>query len=938
MCRIYMVLICLVISIGCFSQASVTGVAKNADTNVPLIGATVQLVNVSDTGIKRATITDSVGRFTFTSVVYDSFLVRVTSIGFSTVQKSILVKSPSANAGIFALNKTADVLADVTVTATVPLATQKGDTIQFNASQFKVNPDASVEDLAKKMPGITVENGQVKANGENVQKVTLDGRELFGDDATAALRNLPAEIVDKIQVFDRLSDQAKFTGVDDGNSAKGINITTKVNMRNGQFGRVFGGYGTNDKYSAGGNATRLKENERISIVGNFNNINQQNFASQDLLGVTSTSSQRGGRGGGRGGGNTGNFLVGQQNGINKTTAAGLNYANSWGTKLTLSGSYFFNNADNATSELVDRQYYLKGIPNYNQNTEANSSNTNHRVNLRVEYKFDSANQLIISPGLNFQENTSDRNVNTSFIDNSTASLKSRTNNANSSDRTGNNLNNNILYRHSFTKKGRTFSLNLNTSSNNRTGNVYTSLYDTTFNGIDYTDSLSRRFTDQTTGGYQLSANAVYTEPAGKNAQLQFNYNPSFNKSKADQQAYQYENTSNKYSVFDPLLSNKFENIYKAQNAGFNYRYGTRDNQLSFGLNYQYSELHSDRVFPQPIMVEKSFKNLLPNAMARFKLSTKSNIRVFYRANTNQPSVTQLQDVYDLTNIPFVSAGNPQLEQQYNHSLSTRYTYTNTGKGIILVGNVFLQTAHNYITNATFVPLRDSTLANGVVLKSAQQLTKPVNLNGYVSLRSFVNMAIPVKLIKSNINFNGGVTYTKLPGFINNRENLSRNTTYSAGGVVASNVSQYIDFTVSYSANFSTVKNELQPNLNNRYFSQVSGLQLNLLSKKGWFFQSDVANQMYSGLANGYNQSYFLWNMGAGKKLLKSQKAEIKVSVFDLLKQNRSINRNVTETYIEDVQNQVLQQYFMLTFTYNLRSFGTPARSNRGDGMRAPRNF
>jgi hypothetical protein len=174
----------------------------------------------------------------------------------------------------------------------------------------------------------------------------------------------------------------------------------------------------------------------------------------------------------------------------------------------------------------------------------------------------------------------------------------------------------------------------------------------------------------------------------------------------------------------------------------------------------------------------------------------------------------------------------------------------------------------------------------------------------------------------------------LPGIINNRNNISKNITYTAGAVIASNVSQYVDFTVSYSANLSNVKNELQPTLNNNYFSHNAGLQMNLLSKSGWFFQNDLNNQLYSGLSAGFNQSYFLWNMSVGKKFLKNQKGELKASVFDLLKQNRSINRSVTETYIEDVQNQVLQQYFMLTFTYNLRNFGAVPVPTRGGN----RNF
>ena len=944
-------LISIFSSVAVFSQGFlVKGTIKNSNTKRGVAQSTVSLQRLKDSIDILNTVSDTSGNFEFRGLVNDTFMLKVTALNYVTLTKQVVVHNADNILGYIELQRVSQVLKGVTVTTNVSPVTQKADTLQLNANQFKVNPDATIEDLAKKMPGITIENGVVKAQGENVQRVTIDGRELFGEDATAALRNLPAEIVDKIQIFDRLSDQAQFTGVDDGNTTKGLNIVTKANMRNGQFGRVYAGLGSDGRYTAGGNSTLLKDNRKISFVGNFNNINQQNFSAQDLLGVTSTggSGGRGGNargGGGRGGGggnfggggNTSNFLVGQQNGINKTNAAGINYTDNWGKKMIVTGSYFYNNTINNTNEFVNRQYFLKGIPSYNQNTLSGSNNTNHRINLRFEYRIDSANQLIITPSASIQQNSSERSVETSFINATTMALKSRTKNLTSSDRSGNNLNNSILFRHSFKKKGRSFSINLNTSSNTRTGEVYTNLFDTTFTSSTYHDSTSRRFTDQSNNGYNLSANLIYTEPVSKNTQLQFSYNPGYSSSKADQEAYQYELNSNKYSVFDPLLSSKFNNTTTTQNAGLTYRYGTRDNQLNFGANYQRSDLNSDRDYPRPIKVDQSFNNILPNAMLRLKINDKSNIRIMYRMSTNLPSVTQLQDVFDFTNLPFVTAGNPQLKQQQSQIISSRYTFTDTKKGMLLSGNIFLQTASDYITNATFVPFRDSVLSNTLVLKSGQQLTKPINLDGYTSIRSFVNFAIPVKFIKSNLNMNGGVSFNKLPGVINNQNNVSKNFTYSLGAVVASNVSQYVDFTLSYSANFNKVTNEIQPQLDNNYFSGIGSVQFNLLSKKGWFFQNDLNNQVYNGLTAGYNQSYFLWNMSAGKKFLKSKKGELKLSVFDLLKQNRSINRDVTETYIEDVQNQVLQQYFMLTFSYNLRNFGTVATRSFNREAARPNN-
>lgn len=937
---------------------TISGTVVDQQTRMVLSGATVRLNSTTDLTFSKSFLSDSAGNFKFSELQPDSFQLSVSYVGFNAITRGIRLDTANISLVINVVPSSSGELATVVITSTPPPVTQKGDTLQISASQFKVNRDASTEDLVRKVPGVTIENGQVKAQGENVQKVTIDGRELFGDDATAALRNLPAEVVDKIQIFDRLSDQAQFTGFDDGNTSKSINIVTKVNMRNGQFGRVFAGYGTDDRYQAGGNATFFKDDRRISLVGNFNNINQQNFSQQDLLGVTSNTQRRGGgnRGGGggpRGGGNRGggnnfgsfgnasNFLIGNQEGINKTNAFGVNFSDVWGKKLTLSGSYFFNNTHNTTNETSGIQYLsgnVNDISNVYDSTVSNSRNNNHRINMRLEYRIDSNNQLIITPNLSFQDNESGSRISSlSYFFPEGSTSRNINQNINSSNRSGNNLSNNILYRHSFPKKGRTVSINLNTSYNKRNGETYVETFSRFIeNGGIPDDTSSNRFADQKNNTLQLSTNLVYTEPIGQKSQLQFNYNPSYSKSESDQQTYAFDPTNNKYSIFLNNFSNVFENRTTAQNAGLTYRYGNRDRMLSFGVNYQNTKLESERVLPIKATVNKSFQNFLPNAMLRYKLSEKSNIRIFYRANVNQPSVTQLQDVLDPTNAPVYSIGNSNLDQQYMHTLSGRYTFTNTTKGLLIVGNIFYQSANDYIANASFNS-RD-TVINGEEITGAYRLSKPVNLDGYKSLRSFLTFAVPLKFIKSNFNLNGGITISNIPGIINAALNETKNTTYTAGAVLASNISEFVDFTLSYTANFNDVKNKLQPTSNDHYFQQVAGLQLNLLSKSGWFFQNELNNQYYSGLSQGFNQNYFLWNMSAGKKILKDQKGELKLGVFDLLKQNRSITRNVTGEYIEDVQNQVLQQYFMLTFTYNLRNFGTAAareanrRSREGSGF------
>lgn len=912
--------------------------------NKPLAGATLQLRSVKDSTIAFNAVSDSKGEFVFENVRKDSFMLGVSFIGYEKYRQFVTTSDslPSLDLGTVFVPKTSKEIEGVTVTSKTPPTQQKGDTTQYNASQFKVNPDATTEDLIKKMPGITVDkDGTVTAQGEQVRKVTIDGREFFGDDATAALRNLPSEVVDKIQVFDRLSDQAQFTGFDDGNTQKAINVVTKSGIKNGQFGRIYAGGGTDDRYTAGGNVSFFKENRRISLVGNFNNINQQNFASQDLLGVTSSGGGRGfggggnfggrggGGGGGRGGGGFGggeNFTVGQQNGISTTNSAGLNFSDKWGKQIDVQGSYFFNNSNNVNDNLTTTQY--KGSPQLeNSGSVSTSKNYNHRINMRFEYRIDSFNSILVIPSLNFQKNRSSANSFLNTVNSDTEDTINTQMSTNDYMREGYNLRNTILYRHSFkSNRRRTFSVGFTQSFNKNNGESFVFSNSRTFKGGMLTDSLQDQYVDNPTNGYTLSGNLSYTEPIGQRGQLQFSYQPSYSKNKADQQTFEFD--GDKYSEFLPTLSNKFENTTTTHNGGVTYRLGqSRDNQFSIGLSVQHSTLESDRIYPTEYKIDQSFTNVLPNVQWSRRVSPRSSFRLFYRASTNFPSVTQLQDVVNNSNILRLSVGNPDLKQSYNHFVSARYTFTNTQKGQSLFANVFLNVQQKYISSGTFIAqLGDSLIQNGIVLDSGSQLTKPVNLDGYKNFRSFFTFSQPVKFIKSTLNLSTGFSYTTLPSLLNTQKGKTDNYTYSAGVVIASNISEYVDFNLSYNVNFNTARSSLEQ-ADDKYVNQAAGLQFNLLSKKGWFLQNDVNNQSYTGLSGGFNQSFWLWNAGVGKKFLKKKEAELKLTVFDLLKQNQSIVRTVTEQGITDSQSRVLQQFFMLTFTYSLKNFGKPANNN-----------
>ncbi|OWY19148.1 TonB-dependent receptor [Sphingobacteriales bacterium UPWRP_1] len=922
-------------------KGSVSGMVTDAGDNSTLVGATVLLYNVPDSSRSKGTITDELGKFTLENVPKGQYNLRVSFIGYSVYQTAVLVGNKAINLGVIPLAQETELLKEVQVESTQIRAQQKGDTTEYNANAYKVNPDADAQQLIAKMPNINVENGTVKAQGEDVKKVLIDGKEYFGDDATLALRSLPAEVIDKIQVFDRMSDQSRFTGFSDGNDQKTLNIVTKAGKSNGQFGKIYAGYGTNTRYWAGGNVNLFKGKRRISILGLTNNINQQNFDTQDLLGVFGSqgSRQRGnwggpgmGRGGPGGGGRQGggwqgggdmyNFLVGQQGGITAATALGINYADKWGKKTDVTASYFFNYSDNNNSTVLTRTL-LTGADNqvYSENNKAQTNNYNHRLSLRMEFTIDSANSIILTPKLSLQNNSKE----TLLQGQNTLSgaLLNQADNLTTADNNGYNFTNDLLLRHKFKKNGRTVSANFGTELNNKTGNtsllsetVYYTLPDTTITLEQQanTDNISRT----------LSGNVTYTEPTGKNGQLQVSYSPSTTYSLSDKKTFNFDAQSNEYALPNLLLTNKFENNYTTHRTGISYRYNTERANFMAGVNHQYAILNGEQLFPPlPLQlgkVEKTFTNFLPTAMFQYKFSSSANMRVFYRTSTSPPSVTQLQNVIDNTNPLLLNVGNPDLKQNFFQMLVTRFGYANTATGRSLFAFVFTSNTINYIGNSVFIAPSDTIILSNISLLKGAQLNKPVNLNGFWNVRSFLTYGLPVKALKSNLNLNAGFTYNRTPGLVNNQTNNANNYNINAGLVLGSNISEKIDFTISYTANYNIVNNSILPELDNNFFLQQAGARVSWQFWKGFVLNTEANETLYRGLDATLNQHFVLWNAGLAYKFLKNNAAEVQIKVYDLLNQNNSLTRNVTETYVEDTQTQVLRRYAMLTFTYNLRNF------------------
>jgi len=933
--RIYFTLVLFFVALTTNAQNFfIRGLVKSYTDTTALPNAYIAILNPKDSSIIVGTQTNEKGFFGI-QVPKGEYLLKATFVGYKDYIKPVSVVK-NTFIGVIKLQDAYS--KEVIVEDKIPPVIQKGDTTQFNADAYKVDKNANAEDLVTKMPGITIQDGKVQAQGEEVRRVYVDGRPFFGDDANAVLRNVPAEMIDKVQVIDSKSDQSRVTRFDDGNNTKTINIVTKSQYRNGQFGRFVAGYGTDDRYKVSATWNRFKGTKRLTILAQTNNINEQNFSMEDLAGVMGGGGNRGGGPGrfmGRSGPPTGfnmprginfggdnNFLVANSNGIIQTHAIGVNFSDKINKKLELSTSYFLNWSDiNADSKLL-RQYVLPSDSGlvYTQNEDKQTRNINHRFNARVEYKLDSMNAVLVQPRISIQDN----NIENTFLGNNRQSqtLVNRTASTNENKNFVANLSLPILYTHLFNHYGRTVTVNLSPTYNQTNGRNYllskNAFYSTFFTISDSLNQLA----NNDRKGMNFNGNVAYTEAVGKYHFLQATYTYTHNINNVDKITNNYNYPTGTYTIRDTALSNVLNNTYLSHNLNGAYRFENKKFQITTGVAYQQAFLNNDQRYPLEAKINKPFTNFLPNAILEYKITDKKNYRLVYRTRTNVPEVSELQEVINNSNPTQLSTGNTKLKQDFQHNVFTRYSSSNTQtlQGFFIGGG--LTFTQNYIGNSTIIAKNDTVIFNDVLLRGGTQITQPVNfdIGNYYSIRSFGNYSFPFSKIKTNINFNYFVAFTQTPSLINYQKNLSQNMMLNGGLVLSSNISEYLDFTVSTNTSYNQVQNSLQKQLNTQYINQNTRLKLNSTLKKTYIFQTEISHQHNSGLTQSFNQDFILWTASAGFRFLKEKSGEIKITVFDILKQNRSINRTVTDTYIEDNQTTLLQRYIMLTFTYQFRKF------------------
>lgn len=591
-----LLMICCSAAAGAMAQTVVSGKITDKSTSDPLPGATVSIT--PNGGKTRLGVSDMDGKYRIDNLAAGQYRIKVSYMGYKTYEKSVSLGSSDNKVMNISLTEDATMLENLSVEGRATRAQQAGDTLSYNASAFKVLDGSTAEELLAKMPGIVVEGGEVQAQGESVSKVMVDGKEFFDGDVNLALKNLPADIIASIEVFDKKSDQAEFTGFDDGEEIKTINIVTKSGYKEGVFGKVYGGYGTDNRYNAGGNINIFDESQRLSILGMSNNVNQQNFSQEDLSGVMSAqSSKRGGRRGGGRRGSTDNFMVGSLGGVTKTNGIGLNYVNEWNDKLKLTSSYFFNQSSNDYQEKLQREYFESALPgmSYMQDSESDMTNWNHRVNMNLEYKIDADNTLQLRPKFSYQSS----NTLSSYLGENLlyGEQQSSIGSSSESDVKSYSAGLNATYRHRFNKQGRTLSLSVNGQITDKRSDTYTDYKESkTEEGTTTATEYSQR-KDNDEKQTSLRTNLMYTEPIVDNVQLSANYKFSYSNSDADKKTFESDGMTDLGEQLIDQMSSVYQTGYLTHAAGLGLRWNLDRWRFTLGADFQWASLDGEQSYP-----------------------------------------------------------------------------------------------------------------------------------------------------------------------------------------------------------------------------------------------------------------------------------------------------------------------------------------------------
>jgi hypothetical protein len=905
-----LVLVALVLVSTSTIAQSITGKVLDEEKR-PLEFASVAVLNAADSTLVSYASTDIKGNFKVVEVSAGKRIFQINLLGYEVYQKTIDFKGKSLNFGTITLKEADNTLDEVNITAVIPITIKK-DTMAFNAKAFKVRVDDTVEDLLKKLPGVEVDaDGKVKAQGEDVSKVYVDGKEFFSGDPSVALKNLSADAIKKIEVIDEKSDKARVTGVNDSNRSKVINLTLKDDRKVNAFGKFQGGYGSDDRYLTSLNYNRFSPKVQVSIIGRANNINS---SGSDISQIMSFGGGRGGFRVSRGGSG------GSSSGFITTGIAGFNLGYELKKKQNLNADYFYNYTNSESGNVfTNRTDFVDGKDLYSESkTNSESETKSNKANFSFIDRSNELQTITLRGRINSSNTTGNSLTNkNAFVPDSKILKQYKNVKTSNSDNRSSNASLNLDYIKRFNKKSkRSFELEFDFSSNksdNTSGNK---------NLRDYVNPLKADTDIENTQisnnkGNNINFELQYTEPLNDNHFIEVGGGIRMeNEDEFTNQTSLLNGAANAGSTFTADLFEEKRTTY----GSVDYRYNNEKTSLTFGTEFQ--EKTQDFGLRNVSSLNKKYSTVNPSFRFRYRPKRGSWVFFRYRKSLNLPSLSRVSPVINNYNPEYIRTGNPNLTPETNHSLFGMYGNYNFATGFSFFAHLSYNKTSDAIVNKEDTP----------------DITTGITTSSYVNLGDRDNFSADVnfgnRLKKLGIRYNLGLNYSinNSQSVINNVNNKtdSKNTSFRA--TIENNKKDKLDLAVG--ANIS---------LNNTTFSglakETEFVQQSYFIKSDWNFTKSLnfntqfKYDIYSGSNSGADQSVPIWNASISYNFLKSKAMNIKLTALDLLNKSVGFSRSSSDNYIQETIKDVLGTYYMLSLTYTLNGNKGPKSSNRRRGRR-----
>lgn len=883
---------------------TVSGLVSDGEGE-PLISASVRLMAAKDSTVVKGVVSDIDGKFTFPNVKRGKYIVESSYVGYEPSYKNISVASSNVDLGRITLAESAIMLKETTVVGIKTPITVKEDTIEFNADSYRTAPNAVVEDLLKRLPGVEVgSDGKITANGQSVTKILIDGKEFFSDDPTVASRNLPVEMVDRLQVVNRKSELSRITGVDDGEDETVINLTVKKGMQNGWFGNAEAGYGTDDRYKGNFTVNRFWNGNQVTVLGGINNVND--------LGFTDGTSGRFRRFGGA-------------NGITKSQALGVNFNVGKDEILRVGGNVMYSRSDRFTQERSDRQYLFADSTSwYNSGKTARDIGNNVRADFRIQWKPDTLNTFDFQPNVSYNHSNS-WSVDSALTMAGDAARTPVTQSRNMQASRGDSweFGGRLIYNHRFASRpGRSMSLFVNYRFSNvreRSTNYSWNQFFQVNDSIDLYD----QFADNHTWTNNLSARVSWTEPLGnpKNGNfLTFAYRFQYRWSNADKLTYDHPVSFpegwdgpaviDPELVFSENLSNRFRNDYMNQDIRAGFKHVQRKSSVDVGVSVVPQRSKSiDLINSERNIPERWVWNFAPYLRYRWKPSKSHALNLDYMGRSSQPTMTQLQPVADMSNPLNIVVGNPDLNPTFTHNVRLRFHNFNAEAQRSVMTMFDARVEQNSIVSRTkFDPT------------TGGRTTTYENVNGVWNVRGMNMVSFPFRNKSWTFNNHLMLYYSNTIGFNNGERNRSGSFMANESfGIAFRPENLELELRPRYS--LQTVHNTLQTTGNRTVHTYGGMFNATYISPIGIVLNTDLNFSATRGYSEGYDENKWMWNATISYEFLRGRNATVSLKAYDLLRQNSNIRRNVTANYIDDTSTNSLGRYFMVSFAYKFNTFG-----------------